>query len=193
MPTEADTNVATLQVEPAKVDLRQLDRESRQASVSDSSTPERGKTVQDRTMQAIRQETLGGPEVLKLVTVPRPVPGGTEVLVRVHAPGVNPVDWKTRQSGGHIGPPPFTVGWESAGVVEEVGRGVTRFAVDDRVFGMPNFPHEAAGYAPFVRSRSRHLALTPDGLDDIEAAALPLSSLIAWQSLVETASVEKGG
>jgi NADPH:quinone reductase-like Zn-dependent oxidoreductase len=149
--------------------------------------------VQDQTMQAIRQDTLGGPEVLKLVTVPRPVPGGTEVLVRVHAAGVNPVDWKTRQSGGQIGPPPFTVGWDIAGVVEEVGRGVTRFAVGDRVFGMPNFPYEAAGYAPFVRSRSRHLALTPDGIDDIEAAALPLSSLIAWQSLVETASVEKGG
>jgi NADPH:quinone reductase-like Zn-dependent oxidoreductase len=147
--------------------------------------------VQDQTMQAVRQDILGGPDVLKLVTVPRPTPGGTEVLVRVHAAGVNPVDWKTRQGGGQFGPPPFTVGWDIAGVVEEVGRGVTRFSVGDRVFGMPNFPYEADGYAQFVRARSRHLALTPDKLDDTQAAALPLSSLIAWQSLVDTARVEE--
>jgi NADPH:quinone reductase-like Zn-dependent oxidoreductase len=145
--------------------------------------------MEGQIMRAIRQDTLGGPEVLKLVAVPRPVPGGTEVLVRVHAAGVNPVDWKTRQSGGQIGSPPFTVGWDIAGVVEEVGRGVTRFAVGDRVFGMPNFPYEAGGYAEFVRSRSRQLAPTPDNLDDIEAAALPLSSLIAWQALVDTAGI----
>lgn len=144
------------------------------------------------TMKAIRQETLGSPEVLRLVTVPRPAPGGTEVLVRVRAAGVNPVDWKTRQSGGQIGSPPFTVGWDVAGVVEAVGRGVTRFSIGDRVLGMPNFPYEAGGYAQFVVARSRQLARTPDDLGDVEAAALPLSALIAWQSLVDTAAVTHG-
>ncbi len=60
--------------------------------------------MQDQTMQAVGRDKLGSPDVLKLVTVPRPTPGGTEVLVRVYAAGVNPVDWKTRQGGGQIGP-----------------------------------------------------------------------------------------
>jgi NADPH:quinone reductase-like Zn-dependent oxidoreductase len=148
--------------------------------------------METETMEAIRQDALGGPEVLKLVTVPRPLPRGTEVLVRVKAAGVNPVDWKTRANGGQIGPPPFTVGWDIAGVVEAVGLGVTRFSVGDRVFGMPNFPYQAGGYAQFVVARSRHLSLTPNSIGDIEAAALPLSSLIAWQSLIDTAGIARG-
>ena len=113
-------------------------------------------------MRAIRQVTLGGPEVLELTDVPRPEPGPTEVLVRVRAAGVNPVDWKTRTRGGFLGQPPFTVGWDVAGVVEEPGRGVTRFAPGDRVFGMPRFPGEAAAYAEYATSPSRQLALIPD-------------------------------
>ena len=143
-------------------------------------------------MRAIRQQTLGGPEVLELVDVPRPEPAPTEVLVRVAAAGVNPVDWKTRTRGGFLGSPPFTVGWDVAGVVEEVGRGVTRFEPGDRVFGMPRFPREAAAYAEYVTSPSRQLARTPDELDDVHAAALPLAGLTAWQALVETAGVEEG-
>jgi NADPH:quinone reductase-like Zn-dependent oxidoreductase len=143
-------------------------------------------------MRAIRQQTLGGPEVLELVDVPRPEPAPTEVLVRVAAAGVNPVDWKTRTRGGFLGSPPFTVGWDVAGVVEEVGRGVTRFEPGDRVFGMPRFPREAGAYAEYVTSPSRQLARTPEELDDVHAAALPLAGLTAWQALVETAGVEEG-
>jgi NADPH:quinone reductase-like Zn-dependent oxidoreductase len=91
-----------------------------------------------------------------------------------------------------LGRPPFTVGWDVAGVVVAVGSGVTRFAVGDRVFGMPRFPHEAAAYAEYVTSRSRQLARTPDRLSDVEAAALPLGALTAWQSLVDTAHVGPG-
>jgi NADPH:quinone reductase-like Zn-dependent oxidoreductase len=144
------------------------------------------------TMRAIRQQALGGPAVLELAEVPRPAPAPTEVLVRVKAAGVNPVDWKTRAHGGFLGQPPFTVGWDVAGVVEEVGAGVTRFALGDRVFGMPRFPHEAAAYAEYVTSPSRQLARIPDGLGDVEAAALPLAGLTAWQALVETADVQPG-
>ena len=146
----------------------------------------------ETTMHAIRQATLGGPEVLELVEVPRPSPIPTEVLVRTLAAGVNPVDWKVRARGGFLGEPPFTVGWDVAGVVEEVGYGVTRFAVGDRVFGMPRFPREAAAYAQYVTSPSRQLARLPDGLDDVEAGALPLAGLTAWQALVETADVQPG-
>jgi NADPH:quinone reductase-like Zn-dependent oxidoreductase len=143
-------------------------------------------------VKAIRQQTLGGPEVLEYVEVERPEPQPTEVLVRVRAAGVNPVDWKTRARGAFLGEPPFTVGWDVAGTVEEVGRGVTRFAPGDRVFGMPRFPKEAAAYAEYVTSPSRQLARVPDALTDVEAGALPLAALTAWQALVETASVERG-
>ena len=143
-------------------------------------------------MKAIRQQTLGGPEVLEYVDVEDPVPQPTEVLVRVRAAGVNPVDWKTRARGAFLGSPPFTVGWDVAGTVEAVGRGVTRFAPDHRLFGMPRFPKEAAAYAELVTSPSRQLARVPDALSDVEAGALPLAALTAWQALVETAAVEPG-
>jgi NADPH:quinone reductase-like Zn-dependent oxidoreductase len=143
-------------------------------------------------MRAIRQESLGGPEVLRLIEAARPEPIPTEVLVRVNAAGVNPVDWKTRAAGGFLGSPPFTVGWDVAGVVEAIGGGVTRFAVGDRVFGMPRFPREAAAYAEYVTSPSRQLAHTPERLSDTEAAALPLAALTAWQALVDTADVRPG-
>lgn len=143
-------------------------------------------------MHIIRQRTLGGPEVLELADAPRPDPAPTEVLVRVAAAGVNPVDWKTRARGGFLGEPPFTVGWDVAGTVEEVGAGVTRFEVGDRVFGMPRFPREAAAYADYVTSPSRQLARIPDELGDVEAASLPLAGLTAWQALVETAGVQPG-
>ena len=144
------------------------------------------------TMRAISQETLGGPEVLEVVEMSQPEPAPTEVLVRVTAAGVNPVDWKVRRAGGFLGQPPFTVGWDVAGLVEELGYGVTRFAVGDRVFGMPRFPKEAAAYAEFVTSPSRQLARTPDRMSDVEAAGVPLAGLTAWQALVETADVRAG-
>ena len=143
-------------------------------------------------MCAIRQETLGGPEVLELAEVPRPDPIPTEVLVRMRAAGVNPVDWKVRMRGGFLGQPPFTVGWDVAGIVEAVGYGVTRFTPGDRVFGMPRFPREAAAYAEYVTSPSRQLTRIPEGLRDVEAAGLPLAGLTAWQALVETAGIGAG-
>jgi len=143
-------------------------------------------------MRAVRQHELGGPEVLAVEEVPKPEPGPTEVLVRTVAAGVNPVDWKVRAGGGLLGEPPFTVGWDVAGVVEAAGSGVTWLAAGDRVFGMPRFPREAACYAEYVVSPSRQLARIPDGLDDVEAAAVPLAGLTAWQSLVDTAGVGEG-
>jgi NADPH:quinone reductase-like Zn-dependent oxidoreductase len=143
-------------------------------------------------MRAVRQHELGGPEVLLVEEVPKPEPMPTEVLVRVAAAGVNPVDWKVRAGGGFLGEPPFTVGWDVAGVVEEVGYGVTWLVRGDRVFGMPRFPREAACYAEYVVSPSRHLARIPAGLADVEAAAVPLAGLTAWQSLVDTAGVDRG-
>jgi NADPH:quinone reductase-like Zn-dependent oxidoreductase len=148
--------------------------------------------VPKQKMQAVSQDRLGPAGVLHMVTVPRPEPGGTEVLVRVLAAGVNPVDWKTRADGGRLGPPPFILGWDVAGVVAALGEGVTRFAVGDRVFGMPWFPRQAGAYAEYLTCPSRQLAATPASLQDAEAAGLPLAGLIAWQSLIDTAGVQAG-
>jgi NADPH:quinone reductase-like Zn-dependent oxidoreductase len=79
-------------------------------------------------MRAVVQHTLGGPDVLSAQHVPRPEPLPTEVRVRVHAAGVNPVDWKTRAGAGMagvLGRPPFILGWDVSGVVEKTGFGVT--------------------------------------------------------------------
>lgn len=146
-------------------------------------------------MKAVEIERLGGPEVLRLVNVERPQPGPTEVLVKVHAAGVNPVDWKTRQTGGFLaeyGPPPYRLGWDVSGVVEEVGAGVTRFQPGDEVLGMPWFPRAAGGYAEYVTGPSRHFAHKPGEMDHVEAAGLPLAGLTAWQALVDAAEVHAG-
>jgi NADPH:quinone reductase-like Zn-dependent oxidoreductase len=117
------------------------------------------------------------------------------VLVRIDAVGINPVDWKTRRYGGNpraVGKPPFILGWDIAGVVEETADRVTRFAVGDRVFGMPWFPRLARGYAAYVTSPTRQLARIPTALTFIEAAGLPLAGLTAWQALVDIARVGEG-
>ncbi len=137
----------------------------------------------------------GGPEVLEPQEVERPEPIPTEVLVRITAAGINPVDWKTRQSGGFreaVGEPPLILGWDIAGVVEEIDPDVTRFAVGDRVFGMPWFPRIAGAYAEYATSPARQLAHAPDSLTDEQAGALPLAGLTAWQALVDAAEVGEG-
>src|SRR4051794_32136522 len=137
----------------------------------------------------------GGPDVLELREVDRPEPAPTEVLVRVAAAGVNPVDWKVREEPwlpDLMGEPPLILGWDVAGRVEAVGFGVTRFAPGDRVFGMPWFPRLARAYAEYVTAPSRQLAPTPDALSDEAAAGVPLAGLTAWEALVETAGVGDG-
>jgi NADPH:quinone reductase-like Zn-dependent oxidoreductase len=143
-------------------------------------------------MRAIIQNESGSP--LTLSDVPRPAPLPTEVLVRVHAAGVNPVDWKTRAGSGMAGMQtyPFINGWDVSGVVEEVGFGVTTLKPGDEVYGMPHFPHAAGAYAEYVTAPSRHFAKKPKSLTHVEAAALPLAALTAWQVLIDTADVQAG-
>lgn len=145
-------------------------------------------------MLAVSQDAAGPPDVLKLVEIDRPTPTLGEVLVRVHAAGVNPTDWKTRARGqfatGAV--PPFVLGFDVSGVVEETGPGVTLFSPGDEVFGMPRFPHPAGAYAEFVTAPARHFVRKPVNIDHKTAAALPLASLTAWQALVDTADVQPG-
>ncbi|GLY49214.1 NADP-dependent oxidoreductase [Lentzea sp. NBRC 102530] len=143
-------------------------------------------------MRAIIQNEFGGP--ITLTDVPKPAPLPTEVLVRVHAAGVNPVDWKTRAGSGMAGVQtfPFINGWDVSGVVEEVGFGVTTLKPGDEVYGMPWFPRAAGAYAEYVTAPSRHFAKKPQSLTHVEAAALPLAALTAHQILIDTADVQKG-
>src|SRR5581483_11437995 len=134
-------------------------------------------------MRAVVLDRYGPAELLTVASrsVPEPLP--TEIRVKVTAAGVNPVDWKTREGAGMakvLGQPPVVLGWDAAGVVDAVGAGVTRFAVGDRVFGMPWFPRQGGCYAEFVTAPSRHFARTPRELSDVEAAGLPLAGLTAW-------------
>lgn len=128
--------------------------------------------------------------------VDRPVPGPTEVLIRSAAAGVNAIDWKIRANGDIFGTfdpdSPMVLGWDVAGTVVEAGPGVTRVAVGDRVFGMPRFPRPAEAYAEYVVAGSREVARTPEGLSDVEAAALPLAALTAWQAVVDTLQIGEG-
>ncbi|MFD8082487.1 NADP-dependent oxidoreductase [Kitasatospora sp. NPDC059722] len=147
------------------------------------------------TMRAMVQNGFGGPDVLRVERVPRPVPLPTEVLVRVHAAGVNPVDWKTRAGSGMaglLGEGPFTLGWDVSGVVEEVGFGVTTLKPGDEVYGMPWFPRLAGGYSEYVTAPARQFARKPAALDHVHAAAVPLAALTAWQAVVDTAQVQAG-
>jgi len=145
------------------------------------------------TMRAVVVPRWGGPDVLESVTIDRPQPGPTEILVAVHAAGVNPADWKSRASGGFglWGDQPI-LGYDVSGVVEAVGRGASLFTPGDEVFGMPRFPEQAGGYAEYVAAPSRRFARKPEGLDHVQAAALPLVGLTAWQALAEVAGVQPG-
>jgi NADPH:quinone reductase-like Zn-dependent oxidoreductase len=144
------------------------------------------------TMRAIRQDVLGGPEVLREVEVDRPEPGVSQILVRVHAAGVNPTDWLHRAHQVFLGPPPFTLGWDVSGVVEATGFGVTVFKPGDEVFGMLPYPHGVGSHAEYVVAPARAFAAKPASLDHVQAGALPLAALTAWQALNDTARLSAG-
>jgi NADPH:quinone reductase-like Zn-dependent oxidoreductase len=144
------------------------------------------------TMRAISQDVLGGPEVLKEVQLDRPVPGLSEILVRVQAAGVNPTDWKHRAHSIFLGPPPFVLGWDVSGVVEATGYGVTLFKPGDEVFGMLPYPHGVGSHAEYVTGPARVFAFKPGNVDHIQAGAVPLAALTAWQALADTARLTAG-
>ena len=144
------------------------------------------------TMRAISQDVFGGPEVLKLVELDRPEAGLSEILVRVHAAGLNPTDWKHRARRIFLGLPPFVLGWDVSGVVEATGYGVTLFKPGDEVFGMLPYPYGVGSHAEYVTGPARAFAPKPGNMDHVQAAALPLAALTAWQALADTARLSAG-
>lgn len=150
-------------------------------------------------MKAIRLHEFGGPEVLRYEDTPMPEVKPGELLVRVHAIGVNPPDWYLRE-GYKMLPPdwrppvplPVIPGSDVSGVVEAVATDVRDFSVGDEVFGMIRFPSfgESAAYAEYVAAPASHLARKPVGIDHVHAAAAPMSALTAWQFLIELGHTE---
>ncbi|MDN3026062.1 NADP-dependent oxidoreductase [Streptomyces sp. S.PB5] len=144
-------------------------------------------------MKAIQFHEAGGPEVLRYEEVPHPGIGPGEVLVQVHAVGVNPPDWYLRE-GMKVMPPemrpalefPLTPGTDMSGVVQAVAPDVREFAVGDEVFGMLRFPgFDGRTYAQYVAAPARDLAHKPAGVDHVQAAGAPMAVLTAWQYLIE--------
>ena len=145
-------------------------------------------------MRAVQQTEWGSLDTMKLVEVPRPEPLPTEVLVRVRAVGVNPIDYHTAVGRGYMNALtlPHIPGWDISGVVAEVGFGTHRFTVGDEVFGFPRFPRATGGYADYVTAPSRQLARKPANVSFEEAAAVALVGLTAFQMLVDLAHVGPG-
>src|ERR1700750_1079976 len=102
------------------------------------------------TMGAISQDPLGEPDVLREVELERPEPGGGQILVAVHAAGVNPTDWMHRKLGLFLGEPRSLLGWDVSATVEAVVFGVSLFKLGDEVFGMLPYPRGAGAYAEYV-------------------------------------------
>jgi NADPH:quinone reductase-like Zn-dependent oxidoreductase len=147
-------------------------------------------------MKAIQQHEFGGPEVLHFEDAPVPELKSGEVLVRVHAVGLNPPDWYLRD-GYKMLPPewrpqvsfPVILGTDVSGVVEAVADDVKDFSVGDEVYSMVRFPSGLAGgskaYAEYVSVPASEIALKPTGIDHVHAAAAPMSLLTAWQFMIE--------
>jgi NADPH:quinone reductase-like Zn-dependent oxidoreductase len=142
------------------------------------------------TMKGVRIHDLGGPEVLRYEDIPIPEPGADEVLVRVHAAGVNPVDWKIRE--GHLGhiALPAIMGTDFSGVIDSVGPGVTGFRVGEAVFG--EVADDSGSYAEYAIAPATQIAAKPEDLDHIQTAALPIAAGTAWQALFDVAHLQPG-
>ena len=146
-------------------------------------------------MKAIRVNEYGGPEVMKLEEVERPVPAPDEILIKMYASSVNPADYIIRQGGNEVLRSylklPLGLGLDAAGVVDETGSDVTGFKKGDKVYGVPNFPGDG-GYAEYIAAKASQFYLMPQHITFNEAGALPSCALIAWNGIVDMGKVQPG-
>lgn len=147
-------------------------------------------------MKAYVLNEAGGIQNLQLTELPVPNPGPDEVLIKVQAISINPVDFKTRAGFALYDSlknlDPLILGWDISGTVVSAGSGVTAFKIGDEVFGMINFPGHGAGYAEYVAAPASQLALKPAGITHGEAAAATLAALTAWQALTVHTKAQTG-
>lgn len=137
-------------------------------------------------MQAMLLNAFSTPAVFELGDTPKPSPGPGQVLIRNVAAGINPIDWKTGTGGGPAalqGDFPIILGWECAGVIEAVGDNCKAFNPGDQVLGFLNFPNPARCLAEYVVADMAHICPKPEAVSFIEAGAIPLAGITAWQAL----------
>jgi NADPH:quinone reductase-like Zn-dependent oxidoreductase len=144
-------------------------------------------------MKAVRIHEFGGPEVLKIESIPVPTPADDEVLIKIHAASVNPVDYKTR--AGHYPVVkredlPITLGRDVSGTVTQCGKSVTTWQKGDAVYAQ--LDRDRGGYAQYVAVKASQLAKKPNKLDHVSAAAVPLAALTAWQGLFDQGQLTAG-
>lgn len=145
-------------------------------------------------MKAIQIHKFGGPEVLKYEDAERPSPTNDEVLIKVYASGVNPVDWKIRAGLAQKSFPvnlPFIPGWDVSGEIEEVGSDILNFRKGDEVFSRPDLTRNGT-YAEYVVVKADQVNLKPKSIGHDKAAAIPLAGLTAWQGLFTHGDLKKG-
>jgi len=145
-------------------------------------------------MKAARIHEFGNPEILELEEIDVPQPAEDEVLIKVYASAVNPVDQKIMAGAAQEKFPvqfPLTVGWDVSGVVEAAGSRVRNFSIGDEVYGRP-FPTTNGAFAEYLVIKAGQIALKPKSIDHINAAAVPLAGLTAWQGLFKHGKLEKG-
>ncbi len=144
-------------------------------------------------MKTIRIHSFGGPELLKVDTLPDPQAGGDEMVVKVGAASVNPVDYKIR-TGNYPAVKadklPYTLGRDVSGRVEKCGARITRFKPGDAIYAMLGI--DRGGYAEYVIVKDSEAAAQPARLDFISAAAVPLAGLTAWQACFAMAGSAPG-
>jgi len=146
------------------------------------------------TMKAIVIHQYGGPDVLKYEDVPRPEPKDDQLLVRVIAAGVNPVDGMIRSgmfAKGGNGAFPMILGGDIAGIIEKFGSKITKFKAGDPVFAYVSLDNNG-GYAQYALTTEHETAPKPKSLTYVQAAAVPIVALTAWQALVDTAKLSAG-
>ncbi len=144
-------------------------------------------------MQAMIITGFGGPEVFEERYIPKPEPQANEILVRVYATSVNPVDYKIRRNGAWAGvEPPAVIGYDVAGVVEEVGLGVKNFKMGDEVFYTPVIFDGEGSYAEYHVVDESIVAPKPRNLSFTEAASIPLAGCTAWDGVVRLAKTQPG-
>lgn len=145
-------------------------------------------------MKAIRIHEFGGPDVLELEDIAVPQPRADEVLIKVYASSVNPVDGKIVAGQSQQKFPtkfPLTIGWDVSGVIEQAGNQVRNFSIGDEVYGRP-FPTQNGAFAEYIVIKANEIALKPRSIDHLQAAAVPLAGLTAWQGLFKFGKLEKG-
>lgn len=147
-------------------------------------------------MQACIIESFGDRRRLKITDLPTPEPGEGEVLVRIHAAGVNPVDWKIREGWLKDLFPhelPLILGWDMAGVVAAVGHSARRFNPGDEVYAYARRPVVQEGtYAEYISLPESYVTRKPENLSMVEAASIPLVTLTAYQALFEAGRLQSG-